>query len=225
MKIIMGNKRYSSWSLRGWLACKQSGHEFEEVVIPMDTPEWQAKKQDASLMPSGKVPVVWAGDAAVWESLAIVDWLADRYGQGAYWPLDGAARGFARSISAEMHAGFTALRQQCPMDTRARYEGFRLTEDTRKDVDRIAALWTRAREDFAGNGPYLFGAFGAADIMYAPVVFRFRTYGIDLGGAAGTYVTQMCQHPWMVEWCAAADEEPEEWAISRYAEAVKAHLR
>ncbi len=176
MRIILGNKRYSSWSLRGWLAVKQTGRPFSEVVMPMDTPEWFEKKQDTNLMPSSKVPTLWDGEVAVWESMAIIDWLADRYGQAAYWPVDGAARAFARSIACEMHAGFTALRTQCPMDVCRTYDGFRLTEETKADVARIAALWTRAREDHGDGGPYLFGAFGAADMMFAPVVMRFRTY-------------------------------------------------
>ncbi|MEE4349386.1 MAG: glutathione S-transferase [Pacificimonas sp.] len=224
MKIIMGNKRYSSWSLRGWLAMKQSGRDFEELVIPMDTPEWAEKKADPALMPSSRVPTVWDGDIAVWESLAIIDWLADRYGQSAYWPVDGAARAFARSIAAEMHAGFGALRSQCPMDVCTTYDSFRLEDDTKKDVARIEKLWAEARERFAQNGPYLFGPFGAADMMYAPVVMRFRSYGISLSGAAAAYQHAMEAHPWITEWRAAADEEPQDWTIAAYAEHVKAYL-
>lgn len=224
MKIILGNKRYSSWSLRGWLAAKQSGQDFEEVVIPMDTPEWQAKKADPSLMPSSKVPTLWDGDTAVWESLAIIDWLADRYGQGAYWPLDGAARAFARSISAEMHAGFTALRVQCPMDVCAKYEGFRFEDETRRDIDRITMLWDRARSEYGSGGPYLFGRFGAADIMFAPVAMRFRTYGAELSGDAEAYQHALCAQPWVVEWCKAAAEEPADWAIQKYADHAARYL-
>ena len=223
MKIVLGNKRYSSWSLRGWLALKQSGQDFEEIVIPMDTAEWTAKKADPAVMPSGKVPTLWDGQIAVWESLAIIDWLADRYGQAAYWPIDGAARAFARSISAEMHAGFAALRTQCPMDVCARYDAFRLEEATRADVARIEALWTRARDEFARDGPYLFGAFGAADMMYAPVAMRLRTYRIGVSGAADTYLNAICAHPWISEWCAAAAEEPQDWTIGRYAELAKSY--
>ncbi|MBZ6378257.1 glutathione S-transferase [Pacificimonas flava] len=224
MRIILGNKRYSSWSLRGWLAMKQSGQDFEELVIPMDTPEWAEKKADPALMPSSRVPTVWDGDIAVWESLAIIDWLSDRYGQTAYWPVDGAARAFARSIAAEMHAGFTALRRQCPMDVCSSYRTFRLEEDARRDAERIEQLWTKAREDYGDGGPYLFGAFGAADMMYAPVAMRFRTYGIDLTGAAATYQTAICAHPWITEWCDAAAEEPESWTIEHYEDHVRAYL-
>ncbi|MEO0499384.1 MAG: glutathione S-transferase family protein [Pseudomonadota bacterium] len=218
MKIILGNKRYSSWSLRGWLACKQSGRTFEEVIIPMDTPEWYEKKADPALMPSSKVPTLWDGDTAVWESLAIIDWLADRYGQAAFWPVDGKARAFARSIAAEMHAGFTALCTQCPMDVLADYPNYRLEDATKADVERIASLWTTARRNYGANGPYLFGAFGAADIMYAPIVMRFRTYGVHLENEAAAYMTAMTAQPWIAEWCAAAAEEPADWAITKYAD-------
>ncbi|MGB3723114.1 MAG: glutathione S-transferase family protein [Pacificimonas sp.] len=224
MKIILGNKRYSSWSLRGWLALKQAGRDFEEVVLPMDTPEWFEKKCDPNLMPSSKVPTLWDGDIAVWESMAIIDWLADRYGQTAYWPVDGAARAFARSISCEMHTGFSALRRQCPMDTCRRYDGFRLTDDTKADISRIEALWTRARGTHGEGGPYLFGVFGAADMMFAPVVMRFQTYGVALSGTAKAYQAAICAHPWIMQWCADAQKEPDDWAIDRYHEAAQQYL-
>ncbi|MBV7256307.1 glutathione S-transferase [Pacificimonas sp. WHA3] len=218
MRIIMGNKRYSSWSLRGWLAVKQSGQPFDELVVPMMTDEWWEKKADPALMPSSRVPTLWDGGTAIWESLAIIDWLADRYGQAAYWPVDGAARAFARSIAAEMHAGFTSLRSQCPMDVLASYPGYRLTDDTQKDVSRISGLWAEARREYGTNGPYLFGSFGAADMMFAPVVMRFRTYGVTLNGDAGIYQDTMCSHPWVTEWCAAAADEPADWTITSYAD-------
>lgn len=224
LKIVLGNRRYSSWSLRGWLAVKQSGQDFEEVVIPMDTPEWREKKTDPALMPSGKVPSLWSGGIAVWESLAIIDWLADRHGQAAYWPTDDAARAFARSMAAEMHAGFTALRSQCPMDVCARYEGFRFEEATRADIDRVVTLWAEARDRFGAGGPYLFGAFGAADMMFAPVVMRFVTYGAKLSGTAASYMNAMTAHPWMVDWCAAAEAEPESWRIRKYEEKAREYL-
>lgn len=218
MKIVLGNKRYSSWSLRGWLALKQSGQDFEEHVIPMDGEEWRAAKDDPALMPSGKVPVLWDGKTAVWDSLAIIDWLADRYGQAAYWPIDGAARALARSMTAEMHSGFTALRTQCPMDVLARYESYRLKDDTRADIARIEQLWNAARDSYGVGGPYLFGSFGAADIMFAPVAQRFRSYAVRVSGAAEAYLNAMLRHPWMEEWCAGAAEEPEDWVLPEYAE-------
>lgn len=211
MKIVIGNRRYSSWSLRGWLACKQSGLDFAEVVVPMDTAEWARARTNAALMPSGKVPVVWDGDIVVWESLAIIDWLADRVGRNRYWPDGMAARALARSMSAEMHAGFAALRQHCPMNTGRSYPSFRLTAEVERDIGRIDALWREAL--LMSDGPYLFGEFGAADIMYAPVVTRFRTYDVIVSDASEAYVTALLAHPFMREWYAGADAEP--WRLER----------
>ncbi|MHB9878170.1 glutathione S-transferase family protein [Pacificimonas sp. ICDLI1SI03] len=218
MKIILGNKRYSSWSLRGWLAAKQSGQAFEEMVIPLRTPEWQEKAADPNVMPSGRVPTLWDDGIAVWESSAIIDWLAERHADRHFWPTDEAARAFARSIAAEMHAGFTSLRQQCPMDVLAHYPSYRLTDGTQLDVERIVALWSEARSRFGQNGDFLFGDFGAADMMYAPVVMRFRTYDVKPSGEAQGYMHAVLDHPWLVEWCAAAAEEPADWIIPAYAE-------
>ena len=216
LKLVSGNKAYSSWSLRGWLAAKQSGLPFEDIVHPLFTPEWEARKaSDPLLAPSrGKVPILWDGDIAVWESLAIIDWLADRVGREAYWPFDDAARAFARSISAEMHAGFQSLRTDCGMNVRRRYPGFTLSDAARADVDRIDALWTEARTRFGQHGPYLFGAFGGADIMYSAVVTRMATYDIALSPVAQAYVDTMLAHPWMAEWYEAARAET--WVIDKY---------
>jgi len=213
MKIVLGNKRYSSWSLRGWLALKQSGFAFDEQVFPMDTPEWARAKTDARLMPSGTVPVVWDGDVAVWESLAIIEWLADRVGRAKFWPEDDAPRALARSMAAEMHAGFAPLRQHCPMNTGRTYPSFKLTPEVEKNIGRIDALWREALQVDAGEGPYLFGAFGAADIMFAPVVSRFRTYDILVSDTSEAYAAAMMAHPWMREWYAAADKES--WRLER----------
>lgn len=207
LKIIVGNKRYSSWSLRGWLAVKHSGLPHEERVIPMWTPEYDAAKAEG-LLPSGKVPTLWDGaDVAVWDSLAITDYLADKVGGDRFWPADPAARAFARSISAEMHSGFTALRQQCGMNLGRHYTNFEVDEAAQADIDRIAALWTEAHTRFGAGGDYLFGAFGAADIMFSAVVTRFVTYDIKLPPVARAYVETMVAHPFMREWKAAADAE------------------
>ncbi len=211
MKIIMGNKRYSSWSLRGWLAMKQSGFDFDEVVVPMDTDEWFSAKKDPDIMPSGKVPVVWDDTIAVWDSLAIIDWLADRVGRDRYWPQDAAARALARSMAAEMHSGFVPLRQHCPMNTVRTYRDFALTPEVAADIARIDALWSRARQTYGAGGDFLFGDFGAADIMYAPVVSRIHTYGIAVANA--DYVSNVLAQPWMKDWYTAAAAE--DWILDR----------
>lgn len=211
MKLVIGNKRYSSWSLRGWLAAKQAGIAFDEVVIPMDTPEFAHAKADAALMPSGKVPVLWDGDTAVWESLAIIEWLADKVGRDRFWPSDEAARALARSIAAEMHAGFVELRKHCPMNTGRTYPAFALTPEVERDIGRIDALWREALQNW--GGPFLFGAFGAADIMYAPVVTRFRTYDVMLSETSEAYVNSVLAHPFMQEWYAGAAAE--DWRLER----------
>lgn len=213
LKIVIGNKRYSSWSLRGWLAVKQSGLPFDEVVVPMWTKEHD-RLRASGLLPSGKLPTLWDGQVPVWDSLAIIEYLADRVGRDAFWPFDDAARALARSIAAEMHSGFAPLRQHCGMILGERYPGFALTPAVEADVARIEALWGEARARFGGAGPYLFGAFGAADIMFAPVVTRFVTYDVPLGDVSRAYVDAMTSNAWMMEWAAGAAEEP--WVIEKY---------
>ena len=224
LKLLIGNRTYSSWSLRGWLACKQSGLPFDTEVVPMDTPEWVDGSAKGRL-PSGKVPVLWDGDTAVWDSLAIIDWLADRVrtarlSRGQFWPGNLAARALARSMSAEMHSGFAALRSACPMNLQQDFPGFTAAADVAADVARIDALWTSARTrfhsiDLAHEGPFLFGTFSAADIMFAPVVTRIRTYGLKLGDVGAAYVAEVAAHPWLVEWTAAARAET--YPFDRYA--------
>ena len=216
LKLIIGNRTYSSWSLRGWLALKQSALPFETVVIPMDTPEWQDGSAKG-LLPAGKVPVLWDGDVVVWDSLAIIDWLADRLrtariSRGHFWPGDMAARALARSMCAEMHSGFTALRGACSMNLQRDYPDFVPDAAVLADVARIDALWTEARTkyhsiDIAHEGPFLFGTFSAADVMFAPVVTRLKTYGLTVGEVGSAYVAEMLAHPWMVEWTEAARAE------------------
>lgn len=206
LKIVIGNKRYSSWSLRGWLAVRQSGLPYEERVLPMWTAEYDAAKAEG-LLPSGKVPTLWDGDIVVWDSLAIVEHLAERAGRDRFWPADPAARAFARSIAAEMHSGFAPLRQQCGMNLGRRYPGFELNPEALADIARITNLWAEARERFGAGGDYLFGAFGAADIMFAPVVTRFVTYDVALPDVARAYVDAVVAHPFMRDWQAGADAE------------------
>jgi glutathione S-transferase len=219
MKLIIGNKAYSSWSLRGWLATKQSGLHFDEIIVPLFSDGWEERKREDDLAPSsGKVPTLWDGEAVVWDSLAIIDYLADKVGRDRFWPKNEVARGMARSMAAEMHAGYTALRREFPMNTRKTFSDVTISEETRKDAVRILQTWAEARSRFGKDGPYLFGTFSAADIMFAPVVTRFVTYGFTLPGFAERYAETIMAHPWMEEWYAAAAEEP--WTIQRIEDAV-----
>lgn len=215
MKLIIGNKNYSSWSLRGWLACKQSGLSFEEITVPIYGEDWEEEKKSNDLAPSsGKVPILWDGDCVVWDSLAIIDFLADRVGRDRFWPRDETARGMARSMVAEMHSSYLALRRQLPMNVRRRVEGLQVSNEARADIVRILGLWAEARARFGKGGPFLFGSFCAADIIYAPVVSRFYTYGIPLPGFAEAYMDTVWAHEWMQAWVAAA--EAEDWVIEQY---------
>jgi glutathione S-transferase len=216
MKLIIGNKNYSSWSLRGWLAAKQSGLSFEEIQVPLYGEDWDAQKKDiGDIAPShGKVPVLWDGDAVVWDSLAIVDYLADKVGRDRFWPKADDARAMARSLAAEMHAGYAALRRQCPMNVRRRVEDHRIDDEARADIVRILSLWAEARARFGKGGPFLFGTFCAADIFYAPVVSRFITYGVGVPGFAVAYMQAVWEHEWLQDWIEAA--EAEEWVIEQW---------
>ena len=215
MKLIIGNKNYSSWSLRAWLAAKQSGLAFEEITVPLFGEDWEAQRQNNDLAPSsGKVPILWDGDAVVWDSLAIIEYLADRVGRDRFWPKADDARALARSMVAEMHSGYLPLRRQCPMNVRRRVEGVEPGEEARADILRILTLWAEARARFGKGGPFLFGTFGAADIIYAPVVSRFITYGVGVPGFAVAYMQAVLEHEWLQQWIEAT--EAEEWAIEQY---------
>lgn len=219
LKLITGNKVYSSWSLRGWLAAKQSGLHFDEVIVPLYDDNWEQRKREDDLAPSaGKVPILWDGGAVIWDSMAIIDYLADKVGRDRYWPKDDVARGMARSMAAEMHSGYMALRRECPMNTRKSFQDITVSAETRTDAIRILQTWAEARSRFGKEGPYLFGTFSAADIMLAPVVTRFVTYGFTLPGFAQSYVDTMMAHPWMEEWYAGAAQET--WVIQRVEDAA-----
>ena len=215
--LVLGNKNYSSWSLRGWLMAKAAGIDFEEIVVPLDRPETAAAIRRHS--PSGRVPVVVDSRGfAVWESLAIAEYLNELKPEALLWPDSAAARAHARAISAEMHAGFIDLRTNMPMNIRASYPGRGLTPAVRADIERITGLWRDCRKRFAGASPkddgFLFGTFGAADAMFAPVVMRLRTYGVSLESDSETYCTCTVNHPFMKEWIDAARHEP--WLIDSY---------
>ncbi|MXO59089.1 glutathione S-transferase family protein [Altererythrobacter salegens] len=216
MKLIIGNKNYSSWSLRGWLAMKQSGLHFEELTVHIDGDDWQAMKREGDeFQPSaGKVPVLWDGDVVVWDSLAILEYLGDKVGRDRFWPKDDAARGMARACVAEMHSSYLALRRECPMNIRRHVEGHMISDEARHDIVRILQLWAEARARFGSGGPFLFGTFGAADVFYAPVVSRFITYGLQVPGFAQAYMQAVWEHAWMQQWVEEAEDE--EWVIQKF---------
>ena len=216
MKLIIGNKNYSSWSLRGWLAAKQSGLAFEEILVPLKGDDWdERKRQIDDIAPSsGKVPILWDGDAVVWDSLAILEYLADKVGRDRFWPKDDDARAMARSMVAEMHSGYMPLRLQCPMNIRRRVESAQIGNEARADILRVLTLWAEARARFGRGGPYLFGTFGAADIAFAPVVVRLISYAVPLPGFAQGYAAIIHDHPWIAAWREAAAAEP--MRIARY---------
>ena len=202
--LVIGNKNYSSWSLRPWIAMKVLGLEFQELRIPLYGPA--SSEEIRRYSPTGKVPCLVAGTARIWDSLAILEYLAERH---PLWPEDPDARAVARSVSAEMHSGFAALRQHMSMNVRRRFPGKGRTPESMADVARIVALWTDCRERFGLGGEFLFGAFSAADAMYAPVVLRFRTYEVELPPACRAYADAMLELPAMREWIAAAERETE----------------
>ncbi|HEY8604040.1 glutathione S-transferase family protein [Tsuneonella suprasediminis] len=216
MKLIIGNRNYSSWSLRGWLACKQSGLAFEELTVNISGEDWEeAKRAMGEVQPSrGKVPILWDGETVVWDSLAILEYLGDKVGRDRFWPKDDVARGMARSMVAEMHSGYLPLRRALPMNVRARHEGVELPDPVKADVVRILQLWAEARARFGHGGPFLFGTFGAADVFYAPVVSRFVSYGIAVPGFAQAYMQAVWEHDWMQTWIKGAEDE--QWVIEQW---------
>ena len=215
LKLIIGNKTYSSWSMRGWLACRQSGLAFEEQVVPLYDGAWIDRRASESFAPSsGKVPILWDGELVVWDSLAILEHLNDATGNTRFWPADPAARAMARSVVAEMHSSFAALRNACPMKIGRVLPAQPLADEVAADVARIQRLWAQARGRFGGTGDFLFGEFGAADIMFAPVVMRFVTYSVPVSRFASAYIDAITEQPFVQDWI--ADAQAEEWVIDRY---------
>jgi len=207
MKLVIGNKNYSSWSLRPWIAMKALGIAFEEIVIPfgepIGNPEFKAKL--AAYTPAGKVPVLIDGETRVWETLAILEYLAERFPAKQLWPADVQARAAARVLASEMHAGFSALRGECPMNIRRPIKPRAISAAAQADVARIEAMWKEARARH--GGPFLFGKFSAADAMYAPVVTRLNTYGINISRDTRDYMDAVMALPAFAEWRAAAIAE------------------
>lgn len=213
ISLIIGNKNYSSWSMRPWLTLKAAKIAFEEVPIALRQPD--TKERIFRHSPSGKVPALIHGEVIVWESLAICEYVAELRPQAGLWPGDPAARAQARSIATEMHAGFAALRENLPMDlTRDRRRESRaaLVQD---EIARIEAIWTDTRQHWGGGGKFLFGQFGIADAMFAPVVGRFRTYGVTLNGTGNDYMRAVLEWPAFKEWemAAAAETEVFDFAV------------
>lgn len=205
--LVIGNRNYSTWSLRPWLFLRHHRVEFEEVRLPLDTDEFRSRIGDFT--PAGRVPVLLHGDCRIWESLAICEYANETFAGGRGWPEHPQARAEARSVSCEMHAGFAALRSELPMNCRALGRRVTPSAAARRDIDRVVAIWDGARGRYGSHGPWLYGHFGIADAMFAPVASRFRTYGIRIDGAAADWAEAILAHPAMGEWMEAARREPE----------------
>lgn len=204
-RIVIGNKNYSSWSLRGWIALRTCTEDFDEIPIQLRKPTTSADIRAYS--PAGKVPVLIDGDRVIWDSLAICEYLAEIFPHAGLWPEESAARAHARSISAEMHAGFAGLRNDMPMNCRASLPGKGATQAALTDIARIEAMWNDCRARFGGGGDFLFGSFCSADAMYAPVASRLATYRPEIGPVAAAYVEAIHGLPAMAEWLEASREE------------------
>jgi glutathione S-transferase len=205
LKLIIGNKNYSSWSLRPWLAMKVAGVPFDEEVVSLDSADFKSRMSKIS--GSGKVPALADGNVLIWESLAILEYLAEIFPQAGFWPSDTDARARARAIAAEMHAGFAPLRRLLPMNMRRPVRLRELTPEAQSNVRRIESIWTDCRSRYGLGGAFLFGAFGAADAMYAPVVSRFHTYAVEVGPPARAYMAAIMELPAWGEWVRAARKE------------------
>ena len=204
--LVIGNKNYSSWSLRPWLVLKYFKIPFEELQVLLGQPN--SKEKILQHSPAGKVPILKQGKVTIWESLAICEYLAEAFANRNLWPADKNARACARSVANEMHAGFIHLRKACPVNIKARKPLEKILPDVERDVARIKAIWEDCRKQYKTKGNFLFGAFSIADAMYAPIHFRFQIYGISLDGEAKKYSETMLALPEMKEWADAALQEP-----------------
>jgi glutathione S-transferase len=211
LTLVIGNKNYSSWSMRAWVALRAAGIAFRERLLKFESRDWS--EQIGRLSPSGLVPVLWEGAPgagfATWDTLAIIERAHELFPGHGVWPADPRARARARSLCAEMHGGFRALRSAMPMNVRGRYPGKGMNAEVAADIGRIGTLWTQARAEFGQGGAFLFGAFSAADAFYAPVATRFNTYGVALAGAAQEYLGALLAAPAVREWCEAGARETE----------------
>ncbi|MCB2106792.1 MAG: glutathione S-transferase family protein [Rhodobacteraceae bacterium] len=211
LHLVIANKAYSSWSMRPWLAMTANGLTFRETVVPLGQDDTAAAIRKYSA--AGKVPVLLHGGITVWDSLAILEYLAESFYDKQWWPTDPHARAVARAVSAEMHSGFMALRQSMPMNLRKTISIARNSE-VDENIARVCQIWRECRQKFGAGGPFLFGAFSNADAMYAPVVTRFKTYGVDLDGECKAYSDAVLAHPAVKAWYTAAAKEP--WVIAKY---------
>jgi len=207
MALIIGNKNYSSWSLRPWLFLKHHGIAFEEVRIPLYRDDTQARI--AGFSPAGKVPVLMDNGITVWDSLAILEYLAERFPETQGWPVSRADRAKARSLAAEMHTGFANLRSHCGMNCRRPLAAKALPDVVHNEIARIGQIWRECRENHAADGPWLLGRFSILDAMYAPVALRFHTYRLEAGQVAQDYVDTVLDHPAIKEWIASGQAETE----------------
>lgn len=213
LKLVIANKLYSSWSMRPWLVAKAFGIPFEEIVIPLRQPDTSANI--TAISPAGKVPILIDGDLTVWDSLAIIEYLAETFPDKAIWPREKGARARARAISAEMHSGFQALRQACPMNFGKVFETPAMTDDLQAAIARIEDIFADAMaRSSASGGPFLFGDFCAADAMFAPIVVRFSGYQVRVTPLTRRYMDTVQGHPAFQQWRTAALAEP--WTIDAY---------
>jgi glutathione S-transferase len=209
LRLVIGNKNYSSWSFRPWLAMKVTGIAFEETLISLEAPDF--KSRVTAFGGAGRVPTLIDGDTCVWESLAILEYLAEKFPVAALWPESAVARAHARAVASEMHAGFAAVRRQLPMNIRRPVIPSVLDTDAAGDVTRIEAIWSECRSRFGAGGPFLYGVFSATDAMFAPVVWRFHTYAVGVGAVARSYMGALMALPAWNEWREAARLEP--WVL------------
>lgn len=212
LTLVLGNKNYSSWSMRAWVLLRHFEIEFDEVLVRLHEEDSTARK--LSFSPAGRVPVLLDGELPIWDTLAIVEYVAERFPEKRIWPADVEARARARSVSAEMHSSFLALRDRMPVNTRARYPGAGRGPGVEEDIARIREIWRECRGRYGGEGDFLFGEFSAADAMFAPVVARFLTYAVELDGVEAEYSRAVLAVPAVEEWYAAGREEP--WSIPLY---------
>ena len=203
LKLVIGNKNYSSWSMRPWLALRANNIPFEEIFVSLYSGTAD-KQRILDFTRSGKVPALVDGDVTVWDSLAIIEYIAERFPEKRLWPEHLAERAHARSVSAEMHSGFVALRNECGMNLHRPVCAIELSAEARANIARVEEIWRECRERYGQSGPFLFGAFGAADAMFAPVVHRFRTYAVAVTKETQRYMDTMMALPAFVEWTKAA---------------------